>query len=257
MSERKLKLHTRILGTGPDIMLVHGIGTHSGVWDTLAEKLKNNYRLTIVDLPGCGKTPLSDEDRDVDVIVQKVLEASPPSAYWLSWSFGGILSIKAALAAPQKVKKLISMATSPRSTKDVGWPGVSPTLWKWISSMMEENQTFSFVELTSMLYRFSSAAKMDPETKKQLEQSAETSSEGIKNILNILRHTDVRPLLPQLPCDSILLFGQNDPVVSASLVPLIGKLAPKVRTQIIENAGHVPFLSNQETCLQIINDFFR
>jgi len=36
------------------VVLVHGWGMHSGVWEDVAEALIDHHRVTVLDLPGHG-----------------------------------------------------------------------------------------------------------------------------------------------------------------------------------------------------------
>lgn len=47
-------LYTYTTGEGPDVVLVHGWGMHSGVWEDVVESLIDYYRVTVLDLPGHG-----------------------------------------------------------------------------------------------------------------------------------------------------------------------------------------------------------
>lgn len=252
-------LHTEVIGTGPDLVLLHGTGTHSRVWIPLAEKLKVYFRLTLIDLPGCGKSPLLNEDNDFHLIVQKILNVTPDSAYWIGWSFGGLIGIQSALTAPKKVKKLMTFATTPRIIEDENWPGLSLGSWKWINTFLseEDQDDVPLIEMTFALADYSVTTQFNPQIKTHLKQSAETSSVALKNIFNLVREIDLRAQLSHLQCPSFHIFGQQDPMVSPLLLPLLKELAPEIQIQLIEGAGHVPFLTHDEECLKIIRDFFQ
>ncbi|MGB5339321.1 MAG: alpha/beta fold hydrolase, partial [Gammaproteobacteria bacterium] len=51
-----MNLYTHTSGAGPDLLLVHGWGLHSGIWDGLAPLLEPHYRVTRMDLPGHGRS---------------------------------------------------------------------------------------------------------------------------------------------------------------------------------------------------------
>jgi len=48
------------LGSGPDVLLLHGWGMHSGVWENVVEGLRDDYRITMLDLPGHGYSHASE-----------------------------------------------------------------------------------------------------------------------------------------------------------------------------------------------------
>ncbi len=48
----------RVIGNGKPVMLLHGFGENSTVWEPQIEALKNHYQLIIPDIPGSGKSAL-------------------------------------------------------------------------------------------------------------------------------------------------------------------------------------------------------
>lgn len=50
------KVHYRREGKGPLVMLVHGFGEDSTVWDSQVQALKDKFSLLVPDLPGSGKS---------------------------------------------------------------------------------------------------------------------------------------------------------------------------------------------------------
>jgi pimeloyl-ACP methyl ester carboxylesterase len=47
-------------GSGPPLVLLHGIGSRRGVWDPVAGALARERRVIAVDLPGFGESPQED-----------------------------------------------------------------------------------------------------------------------------------------------------------------------------------------------------
>lgn len=48
----------RVLGNGKPVMLLHGFGEDSNVWEPQIEVLKDQYQLIVPDIPGSGKSAL-------------------------------------------------------------------------------------------------------------------------------------------------------------------------------------------------------
>ena len=46
------------IGTGPDVVLVHGTPTSSYIWTSVADRLKDRYHLHNLDLPGYGRSEM-------------------------------------------------------------------------------------------------------------------------------------------------------------------------------------------------------
>jgi pimeloyl-[acyl-carrier protein] methyl ester esterase len=62
--------------------------------------------------------------------------------------------------------------------------------------------------------------------------------------LDLLRDSDLRPLLQDLDCPSLWLFGARDTLVPAAVATAIVARLPEARVQVIPGAAHAPFLSH-------------
>jgi pimeloyl-ACP methyl ester carboxylesterase len=51
-----MSLHFERVGTGPPLMLVHGLGSNLRTWDPLLSALRGSRELVLVDLPGHGRS---------------------------------------------------------------------------------------------------------------------------------------------------------------------------------------------------------
>lgn len=83
------------------------------------------FRLHLVDLPGYGRSQ-GFGALSLEQMTEIVLAAAPPQAWWLGWSLGGLVASQAALMQPQRVKGLITVASSPCFAARDEWPGIRP-----------------------------------------------------------------------------------------------------------------------------------
>ena len=51
-----MSAHVEIIGKGQPLVMIHGWGMHSGVWQPLVNRLSKTYMLYLVDLPGMGNS---------------------------------------------------------------------------------------------------------------------------------------------------------------------------------------------------------
>src|SRR6185436_4909264 len=56
-----LRIHYRETGSGPPLLLVHGLMTTSYSWRYVLEPLGRHFRLIVPDLPGCGRSEVAPE----------------------------------------------------------------------------------------------------------------------------------------------------------------------------------------------------
>ena len=106
-------MHIKVMGQGPDLVMLHGWSMNSAVWHDLAENLAKNYTLHLVDLPGHGQSDWQPGDLELEVLIKNLANALPEKAYYLGWSLGGLISLAFAEHYPQRVDKLILLAATP------------------------------------------------------------------------------------------------------------------------------------------------
>ena len=96
----------------PTVVLLHGFaGTRRG-WDLVTERTDaERYRPLALDLRGHGA---ARDARPIgfDAIVADVLAAAPPRFVLCGYSMGGRIALHVALAAPERVERLVLVATT-------------------------------------------------------------------------------------------------------------------------------------------------
>jgi pimeloyl-ACP methyl ester carboxylesterase len=101
-------------GSGPPIVLVHGLGGMASNWRLVAPDLARERRVIVPDLPGHGgSAPLQaaesiDPYADAVLSVAAVEDAVP--APWVGHSLGGLVGLRAALRRPDAVTGLVLAA---------------------------------------------------------------------------------------------------------------------------------------------------
>lgn len=109
-----MMVHVRDEGSGPVLVLLHGILSSLQTWDGWAPVLSQDYRVIRLDLPGFGLTGLPGNDAGqfnvglVNDTVLKVLAArNVKKATFIGNSFGGYVSWHMALDHPELVERVV------------------------------------------------------------------------------------------------------------------------------------------------------
>jgi pimeloyl-ACP methyl ester carboxylesterase len=104
-------------GTGPPLLLVHGLGGMATNWRLVAPALSRERRLLIPDLPGHGHSePLRERRRTLDPFAEAVLAVAEAEdalpAPFVGHSLGGLVSLHAAARRPDAVQGLVLAAAA-------------------------------------------------------------------------------------------------------------------------------------------------
>lgn len=95
------------------LVLLHGFGGTRHMWDRVAAELRpERYLPLALDLPGHGDRADEDAEITFDSCVQSVLARSPDRFVLCGYSLGGRVALHVALAAPERVQRLVLVASS-------------------------------------------------------------------------------------------------------------------------------------------------
>jgi pimeloyl-[acyl-carrier protein] methyl ester esterase len=263
-------IFTHTLGTGTDIVLLHGWGLHSGVWDDILPALAAEHRVTAMDLPGHGHSstlprrahPLGAGNafcaRDIlQTIAEKLAAAAPHRAVWMGWSLGGMAALQAASATPERVEKLILISCNARFSRSADWPhAMDAHLMVQFAEELELNYEGTLRRFLALQLR---GSERERETQRRLRRTLLSGGRpdiaALRDGLAVLRNGDLRAELSRIACPCLLVLGERDTLVPAAAGETMGRLLPRARVTVIPGAGHAPFLSHSSAFLQAVLEF--
>jgi pimeloyl-ACP methyl ester carboxylesterase len=115
------RLAYQVLGEGPPVLLIQGVGVHGGGWRPQVEALERSYRCLSFDNRGMGKsqppgTRLSVAGMAGDA--RALIDAEGwESAHLVGHSLGGLIAMQLALSAPGRVRSLSLLCTGARGSE--------------------------------------------------------------------------------------------------------------------------------------------
>ena len=253
-----MTLCTQTGGSGPELVLIHGWGLHSGIWDGLLPLLEPYYRVTRVDLPGHGRSAWNGAVT-LDDMVRAVLAVVPEQAAWVGWSLGGLVAQRAALVYPGRVDTLALIASTPCFIRKPDWQcAMLPGLLDTFADELEQDYQHTLNRFLALQVRGGSHAT---DTLKRLRATLHDGGApqlaGLRAGLEILRSTDLRGELAQLQCPTLLLAGERDTLVPAAAACATARLIPHAQLAVIDGTGHAPFITAPERVADTLRDFLQ
>lgn len=96
------------------LVLLHGFSGTSRAWDGVIEHLEpERYRPVALDLPGHGSAATYPPPITFEGCVEHVLKQAPECFALCGYSLGGRVSLHVALAAPERVSRLVIVSANP------------------------------------------------------------------------------------------------------------------------------------------------
>jgi pimeloyl-ACP methyl ester carboxylesterase len=239
-----VSLAIREWGDGDPLLLVHGLGTHSGLWKYQATAFGERFRVVAVDLRGFGA---SDKPRDAAAYdleafvrdLERLLELLHlEHVHCLGTSMGGFMVQSLALRKPELVRTLVLAHTAAHLTipadvlaarvaalratsmEDYGRlvgtqalaKGPESPLFDWVSGMVARNdrQVYEWV----------------------LTQG--------------LRDFDVRERLAGVKIRTLVVAGDTDRVIPTASSAELARLIPRAAFETLADAGHIGYAEQPE-----------
>ena len=241
-----MALWYEVTGSGPDLVLLHGWSQNAGVWHSLVPALQDKYRITLIELPGHGASPLVDQALQIDAWVDAVLQVAPQRAAWLGWSLGGLIAQRAAALAPERVECLCLAVTAPKFIKSADWShGVDEADFKQFAEVLYANPEATIKRFFAL--QVQGGANQKAALNQLIAALAErppADLAGLQAGLHLLLHTDVRAALKQLDMPCAWLWGAKDTIASAAMANDVAQLMPDATCTVLDRAAHAPFISH-------------
>ena len=199
----------------PELLLIHGWGMHSLVWDEVMPALLERFQVTVVDLPGLGRSPIPGGDYDLDYLVEHVLAVAPDNAVWMGWSLGGMVAMRAASQHPERVRALITVASTPKFIADESWPlAVNAEVLDAFYTVLLEDAEGTLIRFLSLQCKGSDTIKDDIRALKGLVHfHGLPAQKALRCGLEILQSVDLRDDLLGVQCPTLHVFGERDHLI--------------------------------------------
>lgn len=238
----------------PALVLLHGWGMSSEIWRPLIPALIRSFHVTVIDLPGLGRSEGSD-DVTLESMACQVAAVVDRSACWLGWSLGGMVAIQVAALFPEKVTALISVASNPCFVQKDDWhSAMSPVIYRQFKTALETSPDKTLSRFAMLQIQDSEAAKT---ILKQIKTVLAASKPSHLMGTLVLLENDLRQPLSQVTCPVLHIYGEVDGLVPVSTLSAVSALHPDHQVSCFKGAGHLPFLSSPDIFLQTLQTFIQ
>ena len=262
-----LRLHYVAEGSGPPLLLLHGLGGFAESWRHNLPVLSRRLSTYALDLPGfglSGKPPvayrLSFFVRAVDAVVESLGLAQTAL---VGHSLGGAVAVAYAMAHPSKVNRLVLIGAVV--------PGFGYRM-SWVYRLIALRGIGDLLARLAWpgLFRFALArcfAAADPEEVDFLVRTGyavRASPEGRAAYLSTLREVRndfvadadfYRRGLETLEIPALWIHGRQDPVVSPAHALLVADRLKRGTMEWVDRCGHFPQIEDSDRVNRLLLEF--
>ncbi len=252
-----------VLGTGPPLLLIHGLGGTWRNWEANIRPLAANHRVITLDLPGFGMSApyvgTVSVHRYVDTIVELLDDLSVDRAVLVGNSLGGLLTIETTARHPERVAAVVLVDSGGiplTSLKERLWtlPG-SHLLNRLLRRDRIRRAVGSSQGLRNIISKqiFHDPSKIPLDLLPGLVQGL--GAPGFSAALAAGHTYDARQRAPQITCPAMVLWGREDPLLPVSMGHELHNLIPQSHFEVWERTGHCPMLEDAHRFNALVSAF--
>ena len=252
-----VRLRVGIRGTGRPLLLLMGIGGNLEMWTPFEEALDGRVVQTItVDAPGTGGSGGYRFPRRMSGLASTMERLLDALGYHrvdvLGVSFGGVLAQQLAHQAPDRVRRLVLAATG------IGLGGVpgSPRVLLRLATPRRYTQPDYYRRIAGDIY--GGLARRDPDAMLHGSLARFTHAPGLGGYLAqlyaIAGWTSL-PWLCRLPQPTLVLAGDDDPIVPLVNGRILNRLIPDSRLHVVAGGGHLFLLEQAADVGRVVTAF--
>ncbi|HXH77550.1 alpha/beta fold hydrolase [Nocardioides sp.] len=259
------------VGSGPALLLLHGLGCDHTTWSPVIESLATRYTVIAPDLLGHGSSDKPRADYSVggyangmrDLLTVLGIEQVTVVGH----SFGGGVAMQFAYQFPERTERLVLV-----SSGGLG-PEVSPAIRAITTPGFQ--QVMGLLTLPGIRHVSTAGMRALAATGKvslrDLAEVAEIydsfkdrrSRAAIRHVVRavvdwkgqIISMSDRAYLTDAMPM--CVVWGRHDTTIPVRHASNAAALAPTARIEVIPNSGHFPHKDHPQRFVKIINEFIR
>ncbi len=233
LNRNGVNLHYVDEGSGPAILLTHGFGASSRMWEGQVEAFRDRYRIIAWDMRGHGDTDSPEDPAEYTepatvADIAAILDAcGVESAVVGGLSLGGYMSLAFNLAHPERTDALMLFDTGPGYNNPKGREG-------WNQFAIRRAEAFETKGLASL--------GESAEVKAARHRSAEGLAKAARGMLT-QRDASVIQSLTSIDKPTLVVTGANDQNFLAAH-GYMSENIPGAMNFLIADAGHAANIDN-------------
>ncbi len=245
---KNINIHYEETGSGKDVLFLHGWGSSLDVYKGMMSVLSDACHCVALDFPGCGKSRIMAEPWDTDDYIDLVTEFAERTGLnnpiLVGHSHGGRVVLKATAEGKLNPPKIILLDAA----------GLIPK-----KSFKQKFRARSFKIIKSVLslpiIKNYSGELLDKARRHYGSADYNAAPPVLRQTLVRLVNTDLRDLLPNIKCPSLLIWGENDTATPLADAKTIESLIPDAGLCVIKGTGHFSFCEKPYEVNAIVKSF--
>jgi 3-oxoadipate enol-lactonase len=251
---KPVALHSQIYGPtdGSPLLLGGSLGTTLAMWEPQVRMLSGRLRMVAFDHRGHGDSPVPTGPYTIAAMGQDVIALMDrlglERASYCGLSIGGMVGQWLAIHHPERIEKLILIATSAH-------PG-NPDAWRERAEMVRGAGTVEPIADTVVARWVTAdwAGDHGHEVRILRDMLASSPVDGYASCCEAIAVLDLREQLPRISAPTLVMSGTEDTALPPEHQRLIAEAVPGARLELIADAAHIPSVQHPTQVNDLIID---
>lgn len=235
-------------GNGTPVLLLHGWGASFDTYKGVIASLRDRCRVVAVNFPGCGQSETMKEPWNLedycDFCLEFMEKVSLQNPIIIGHSHGGRVTLKMTaerLVNPPKIVLFDSAGLIPKKSAKQKFKAKSFKAIKTVLTLPVIKNYSDGLLNKARAYYGSADYNAAPEV--------------LRQTLVSLVNTDLRDILPNITCPTLLIWGDKDTATPLEDAKTIEGLIPDAGLCVLEGTGHFSFCEKPYQAHKILESF--
>jgi 3-oxoadipate enol-lactonase len=227
------------VGRGDPLVLIHGLADDHRAWRRVVPDTMLRHRLILYDLRGHGETALGRPDGTLAQLGADLIELldaiGVERADLAGFSLGGTIAMRAAIDHPDRVNRLVLVATSSRVGRSAaGWYEERRKMVEhgdeWLRQTLDRDTADVYAQSPNEL-----------EEGLLIRRQSTADPRGYGNTCAAMAGLNTAPLDPelgQIKSPTLIVASDLDPLCPPKAAEIIAAGIPASRMELLTGAGH-------------------
>ncbi len=251
-----VRFHCELSGPvgAPWVTFSHALANNLTLWDDVAEKLGDRYRVLRYDHRGHGRTEAVPGPYTFPMLIRDVLgiwdALGVDRSHWVGLSIGGMIGYGLGIEHPERLRSIVACDSRPDAPPDYaayfqsridkarekGMEGVvEPTIERWFTP--------------------ETRAKNPPVLDKVRNMIRTTDPVGHEGCCEALKTLSFGPRLHEIKVPTLILGGAKDKGAPPEALAEAAAKIPGAEHAVIPDAGHITALENPDAFMATLEAF--
>jgi pimeloyl-ACP methyl ester carboxylesterase len=251
------ELRCRVEGSGPAVLLLHGIAGNHTVWNDVIPGLAKEFLVLAPDLRGHGRTEAPPGSTFtftelVGDVLRLLNDQGVSTAHWVGLSGGALLALRATLDHPERVRSLTMVSGA--AYTDAHTRAIAD---RWAETYAKEGpDRFALRLLKDLYYPDWIEANLDFADALREQVKHQDYTPAVRWAKSMATF-DERSRIASVDRPTLIVQAMDDQVIDASHGRILRQSIPGAQIRILAETGHLVPVERPKELLDAIASFAR